>query len=67
MAATIAVGLLSAWLGQRFGGRVQAVAIAASIPLICLVGWRLLFTVRERGAMRELVARRIHRSRGADD
>ncbi len=59
MTATIAVGLGAAWLGQRFGDRVQAVTIAASIPMVVAAGWRLLFTARERGAMRELVMRRL--------
>jgi len=61
MTATIAVGLGAAWLGQLFGDRVQAVTIAACIPVVAVAGWKLLFTARERGAMRELVARRFLR------
>jgi O-antigen/teichoic acid export membrane protein len=59
MAATIAVGLGAAWLGQYFGDHVQAVTMAASIPVVAVAGWRLLFTARERGAMWELVVRRL--------
>jgi len=59
MTATIAVGLVAAWLGQHFGDRVQAVTIAACIPVLAVAGWKLLFTARERGAMRELVGRRL--------
>jgi len=59
MTATIVVGLVAAWLGQHFGDRVQAVTIAACIPVLAVAGWKLLFTARERGAMRELVGRRL--------
>ena len=59
MTATIAVGLGAAWLGQLFGDRVQAVTIGGSIPLVALMGWRMLFTAVERGAMMEMVARRM--------
>jgi O-antigen/teichoic acid export membrane protein len=59
MTATIAVGLGAAWLRHRFGDRVQAVTIAACIPVVAVAGWRLLFTARERGAMRELAVRRL--------
>lgn len=59
MTATIVVGLVAAWLRQHFGDHVQAVTIAASIPVVAVAGWRLLFTARERGAMRKLVTRRV--------
>ena len=59
MAATIAVGLASTWLGQHFGDRVQELTITASIPAIGLAGWRLLFTPGEQGAMKALITRRI--------
>lgn len=59
MAATVSVGLLATWLGQRYGNRVQAATIAASIPVVTVAGWRLLFNARERGAMRELVVSRL--------
>jgi len=59
MTATTVWGLFAGWLGERFGPGIHAVALAAGILATGLAGWRLLFTARERGAMWELVTRRL--------
>ncbi len=48
MMATISVGLVATWLGQIYGVRIQAYALAMSIPVIGSTGWRLLFTAKSR-------------------
>jgi O-antigen/teichoic acid export membrane protein len=59
MMTTIVVGVVAALLGLRYGGPVQAVTIAVSLPFFTLAGWRLLFKARERRAIRELVVSRL--------
>ena len=59
MTATISVGLMAVLIGERFGAGLHAVVLAASIPIIGVAGWQLLFTSQERGTMTAIAFRRL--------
>jgi O-antigen/teichoic acid export membrane protein len=59
MTATTALGLLATLVGQRFGGVAHAVILATSIPMMGILGCRLLFSGVERAAMWKFAVRRL--------